>query len=81
MRVWSKVEIYAILHPSNIVVFVATVILSRVKGAYDATALTVRLIKSPCGLISVQIGIFVFNRLLVGFTFLMGIGVLISELA
>lgn len=87
MRAWPKAEIRAIMQSFNMVILVATVILLFFKGAYDATALSALMITVPCGLIAAQIGIFVFRklndevfrRLLIGLTFLMGIGVLISE--
>ena len=87
MRAWPKAEIRAIMQSFNMVILLATVILLFFKGAYDATALTALMITVPCGLIAAQIGIFVFRRLnddvfrrlLIGLTFLMGIGVLISE--
>ena len=49
--------------------------------------MTALMIVLPCGLIAAQLGIFVFRRLsddmfrrvLIGLTFLMGIGVFISE--
>ncbi|MFK7762526.1 MAG: sulfite exporter TauE/SafE family protein [Roseobacter sp.] len=89
MRPWPKTEIRAILQSFNIVILITTIILLFFKGAYDATAMTALMITIPCGLVAAQIGIFVFRklsdnafrRLLVGLTFLMGIGVLISEFA
>ncbi|MFK7746414.1 MAG: sulfite exporter TauE/SafE family protein [Roseobacter sp.] len=87
MRSWPKAEIRAIMQSFNITVLVTTVFLLFLKGAYDATALSALIVTIPCGLIAAQIGIFVFRRLsdelfrrvLIGLTFLMGVGVFISE--
>ena len=87
MRSWPKADIRAIMQSFNIVILLTTVVLLFFKGAYDVTAVTALMIVLPCGLIAAQLGIFVFRRLsddmfrrvLIGLTFLMGIGVFISE--
>ena len=88
MRSWPKAEIRALMQSFNMSILITTVTLLFFKGAYDATAIQALLITVPVGLIAAQIGIFVFRRLsddmfrrlLIGLTFLMGIGVLISEI-
>ena len=88
LRSWPKAEIRAIMQSFNMVILVSTVLLLFFRGAYDAAALTALLITVPCGLIAAQVGISMFRRLtddmfrrlLIGLTFLMGAGVLISEI-
>jgi len=88
MRPWPKAEMRAIMQSFNMAILTTTVIILFFKGAYDAQAVRALVITVPTGLIAAQIGIFafgklsdgMFRRLLIGLTFLMGIGVLISEI-
>lgn len=88
IRPWPKAETRAVLQPFNITILSTTVTLLFFKGAYDAQALQALMITVPTGLVAAQVGIAVFKRisdnlfrrLLIGLTFIMGLGVLISEL-
>lgn len=87
LRPWKKSEVRAVLQPFNVAILGTTVTLLLVSGAYDRLALMALCITIPVGLLSAQIGIFVFQRisdtgfrrLLILLTLLMGIGVLLSE--
>ena len=89
LRPWPKAEVRAVLQPFNMAILLTTVVLLFFRGAYDATAVRALLITIPVGLVAAQVGIFVFKRLsdtgfrrlLIGLTLLMGIGILISEIA
>ena len=89
LRPWTKTQTRAVLQPFNMTVLITTVTLLALKGAYTPTAITALLIIVPCGLIAAQVGIMVFRRLsdtlfrrvLIILTLLMGIGLMISELA
>ncbi len=88
LRPWSKLESRAVLQPFNVVILGTTITLLFFNGAYDRTAVNALLLTLPVGLVAAQIGIMVFRslsdtafrRLLILLTFLMGLGVLISEL-
>lgn len=89
MRPWPKDDIRAIMQSFNFVILATTVVLLCLKGAYTSDALNAFLVTVPCGLAAAQMGIFVFRRLsddmfrrvLIGLTFLIGLSVLISEVA
>jgi uncharacterized membrane protein YfcA len=89
MRPWSKGQIRAVLQPFNVVILSATATLLFLKGAYDDTAISALIFTIPIALISSQIGIFVFRRLsdimfrrlLVGLSFLMGLGILVQAIS
>ena len=89
IRPWTKLETRAVLQPLNMAILSTTVTLLFLDGAYDATALRALVITIPSGLLAAQVGIFVFHRLndtgfrrlLVLLTLVMGIGILLSELA
>ena len=89
LRPWPKSETRAVLQPFNMAILCTTVALLFVKGAYDATAAKALLVTIPVGLIATQTGIFVFKRLsdtafrrlLILLNLVMGLGILISELA
>lgn len=88
IRPWPKAQTRAVLQPFNVAILSTTVVLLAFRGAYDTFALNALLVTVPCGLIAAQGGIFVFRRLsdtqfrrvLIALTFLMGMGILISEL-
>ena len=89
VRPWTKSETRAVLQPLNMAILSTTVTLLFIKGAYDQTALHALMITIPCGLLAAQIGIMVFHRLsdlafrrlLILLTLVMGVGILMSELA
>ncbi|ABD56889.1 sulfite exporter TauE/SafE family protein [Jannaschia sp. CCS1] len=88
LRPWTKFETRAVLQPFNMVMLMTTIGLLFSQGAYDADAVRAILITVPTGLVAAQVGIAVFKRLtntgfrrlLIGLNFVMGIGILISEL-
>lgn len=89
LRPWTKFETRAVLQPFNMVMLLTTVSLLFFQGAYDAGAVQALFITIPSGLIAAQVGIMVFKRLsntgfrrlLIALNLVMGIGILISELA
>lgn len=89
LRPWTKSETRAVLQPFNVAILSTTISLLFFKGAYDQTALRALLVTVPCGLIFAQVGITVFRmlndstfrRLLIILTLLMGVGILVSEVA
>lgn len=89
LRPWTKSETRAVLQPFNFAILGTTVTALALQGAYDRPTLVALMITVPCGLGAAQIGIAVFKRLsdtgfrrlLIGLTFLMGIGILVSELS
>ncbi|OAN67764.1 hypothetical protein A8B82_05985 [Sulfitobacter sp. EhC04] len=89
LRPWPRAETRAVLQPFNVAVLGTTVTLLALRGTYDTDALRALAVIVPVGLIGAQIGIFVFRRisdnmfrrLLIGLTLLVGIGILIQELA
>lgn len=88
LRPWTKSETRAVLQSFNVAILGTTIVLLFFRGAYDATAVRALMVIVPVGLIASQIGIFVFKkisdnmfrRLLIGLTFLMGIGILVQAL-
>lgn len=86
LRPWPKAETRAVLQPLNFVILGTTVCLLAWRGAYDATALRALMIVLPVGLASAFVGIVVFRRLsdagfrrlLIGLTFLVGVGIMAS---
>lgn len=88
LRPWTKFETRGVLQPFNAVLLITTISLLAFKGAFDRTALNALILTVPCGLIAAQVGIAVFRRLsdtgfrrlLIVLTFLMGLGILISEI-
>lgn len=89
MRPWTKGQIRAVLQPFNMVILSATATLLFLKGAYDDTAVSALLLTMPIALLASQVGIFVFKRLsdimfrrlLVGLSFLMGLGILVQAMS
>ncbi|WP_299552416.1 sulfite exporter TauE/SafE family protein [uncultured Tateyamaria sp.] len=89
IRPWTKSETRAVMQPLNSAILTTTVTLLFLKGAYDQTALTALIITMPCGIVAAQAGIMIFHRLsdtgfrrlLIILTLLMGLGVLMSEIA
>lgn len=87
IRPWTKAETRAVLQPFNVAILSTTVVLLLFQGAYDRTAIQALIVTIPTGLIAAQIGIMVFRqlsdtgfrRLLISLTFLMGLGVMASE--
>lgn len=87
IRPWTKSETRAVLQPFNMSVLGTTVALLFAKGAYDATTLKAMLVAIPTSIIAAQVGVAIFRslsdlmfrRVLIGLTFLMGLGVLASE--
>jgi len=86
MRPWSKNEIRGVLQPFNVLVLLTTVILLFFKGAYNEMVIKGLLVTLPVTIVASQVGVYVFDqlsdntyrRLLIGMSFLMGLGVLIS---
>lgn len=89
IRPWTKSETRAVLQPFNVAILSTTISLLFFNGAYDRTAVNALLVTIPTGLIAAQLGIYVFHRLddtsfrrlLIVLVFLMGLGILISEIA
>ena len=89
LRPWTKGETRAVLQPFNVAILSTTVIALAFKGVYDHPALLALAVTVPTGMIAAQIGIFVFKRLtdtlfrrlLILLCLVMGVGILISELA
>jgi hypothetical protein len=63
IRPWPKAETRAVLQPYNVVILSTTVTLLFFKGAFDSAAISALFLVIPVGLVSAQIGIFVFRRL------------------
>ena len=87
IRPWTKAETRAVLQPFNVAILTTTVTLVLIRGAYTPAAIQALLITIPVGMAAALGGIFVFRRLsdtsfrwlLIGLTFLMGIGIFVSE--
>ena len=87
MRPWPRARTRALLQSFNMIILITTVTLLFFRGAYDSAALKALVVTVPVGLLAAQVGIFVFNRLaddmfrrlLVSLTFMMGVGILMSE--
>ena len=87
IRPWPKAETRAVLQPFNGAILSTTIFLLFLQGAYNSTVLQAMLITIPVGLVAAQVGIFVFKRLsdagfrrlLIFLSFLMGVGVIVSE--
>lgn len=88
LRPWPKAEVRAVLQPFNCAVLSTTVGLLILNGAFDQIAMRALIVTVPTGLIAAQIGILVFKRLsddlfrrlLIGLSFLMGVGLLAKEI-
>ncbi|SHH02097.1 sulfite exporter TauE/SafE family protein [Marivita hallyeonensis] len=88
MRPWPKAETRAVLQPFNMSVLAATSLMLWWRGAYDGPTVTAFLIALPASLLSAQIGILVFRRitdntfrrLLIGLSFVLGLGILLRTL-
>ena len=88
LRPWTKSETRAVLQPFNFAILGTTITALAFQGVFDRPTLVALMITVPCGLWAAQLGIAVFKRLsdigfrrlLIGLTFLMGIGILVSEL-
>ena len=86
LRPWPKAETRAVLQPYNVVILLCTVAVLFFRGAYDATALRALLVVVPVGLITTQVGIYVFRiisddmfrRLLISMTLVLGVGILVQ---
>lgn len=89
LRPWPRAETRAVLQPYNIAILGTTVTLLAMRGTYDADALRALAVILPVGLAAAQIGIYVFRRIgddmfrrvLIGLTLLVGLGILLQELA
>jgi len=87
IRPWPKAQTRAVLQPFNIAVLSTSITILFWRGAFDGVAQQALLVTVPCGLIAAQLGIWVFGRLsdvqfrqlLIVLTFLMGAGILLSE--
>jgi uncharacterized membrane protein YfcA len=88
IRPWPKAETRAVLQPYNVVILSTTFVLLALKGTFDNQALSALVVTIPAGIVAAQVGIFVFKRLtndgfrrlLIVLTFLMGMGILVSEI-
>ena len=88
LRSWPKVEIRAVLQPFNVAVLSATVATLFMKGAFNESTTQAMMITIPTGLVTAQVGIFVFRylsdtmfrRVLIVLTLFMGVGILIPLL-
>lgn len=86
LRPWPKQKTRAVLQPYNVAILSTTIALLYLRGAYDATAINSLFIVLPVGLLASQAGIYVFNRvsdnlfrrLLIGLTFIMGLGIMVQ---
>ncbi|MEM6306115.1 MAG: sulfite exporter TauE/SafE family protein [Pseudomonadota bacterium] len=89
LRPWSKTQIRATLQSFNMSVLSTTVAMLTFRGAYEGVALSALSIAVPVSLCSALAGIAVFRRvsdgvfrrLLILLSLVVGVGVLLSELA
>lgn len=89
MRPWPKAETRAVLQSYNFALLLTTVVMLAAHGAYDKTTWAALAFALPAGLIAAQIGIAVFRRVsddqfrrtLILLCLVLGIGLLVRELA
>lgn len=89
LRPWPKAATRAVLQPFNVAILGSTVALLALRGAYDAPAIAALVVTVPTGLIAAQVGLGVFRRLsddmfrrlLIGLSLVLGIGILLQEIA
>ncbi|MCC1491192.1 sulfite exporter TauE/SafE family protein [Cognatishimia sp. F0-27] len=89
LRPWSKAETRAVLQPFNVAVLATTVMLLLFRGAYDARTFSAMAVTAPMVVVGAQIGIIVFRRLsdnafrrlIILMTLVLGLGIMVSEIA
>lgn len=88
MRDWPKAEIRAVMQSFNVAILATTAAALILRGAFTAQTATALAVALPVGVLSAQLGIWMFRRLtdiqfrrtLIGLCLLMGLGIMGSAL-